>query len=79
LQSLFARIRASSANTFKVEPISAMPFGNESVVAYASVMLVLKGTAVETNAVTVWRVHEERLREVWDIPAIYSAPPQARG
>jgi ketosteroid isomerase-like protein len=79
LESLFARIRALSANTFKVEPISAMPFGNEFVVAYARVTLVLKGTAVETNAVTVWRVHENRLREVWDIPAIYSARPQARG
>jgi uncharacterized protein len=79
LESLFARIRSLSANTFKVEPISAMPFGNEFVVAYARVTLVLKGTPVETNAVTVWRVHENRLREVWDIPGIYSARPQAQG
>jgi uncharacterized protein len=77
LESLFAKIRSLSANTFKVEPISAMPLGDEFVVAYAKVTLVIKDIPIETNAVTIWRIHENRIREVWDIPAIYSARPSA--
>jgi hypothetical protein len=77
----FKNLKNVTDNTFEIEPISIVPFGEEFVVSHANLKLTLESMQIETESVILWRVHDGRIFEAWDIPAILSLPveaPQAR-
>lgn len=47
--------------------------GDEFVVTYVQDNMILNGQQLEINAVVVWRIVDEKIKEAWDIPAIYTA------
>jgi ketosteroid isomerase-like protein len=77
LKTFFSRLAALSDGTFKIEPVSITPFGNELVVTHSRNTLNFEGEALTLDAIVVWRVVNGRLAEAWDIPSAYSvAKPQ---
>ena len=77
LKAFFDKLGAGTGGTFAVEPISVTPFGDELVVTHVRDTMTLQGTALEIDAVVVWRIVDGRLAEAWDIPAINTARPPA--
>lgn len=70
MQGFFSRLYETSAGTFRVEPISLNPFGDELVAAYAVIRLSIGGADRELDALFIWRVFGGQVHEAWDIPAV---------
>lgn len=70
MKDFFASIHQSSGGTFRVDPVSLTPYGDELVAAHAVNRLSIGGADIEFDALVVWRVFDEQVHEVWDIPAV---------
>jgi hypothetical protein len=80
VKAFFKKLRKLTENTFQIEPLSAVPFGDEFVVTHANLKLTMETKKIETNAILVWRLHKDRIFEAWDIPAVLTLPqPQSVG
>lgn len=74
-RTFFERLHEGSDTGFKNQPHSLTPYGDELVVAYATNTVNFGGTAIDVDAIVVWRIVEGRLDEAWDIPAINTVRP----
>ncbi len=70
MKNVFTRLHETSGGTFRVEPISLTPFGDELVAAHVTNRLSVAGTDRELDALIIWRVFEGQVHEAWDIPAV---------
>lgn len=69
----FGRLGAQTEGTFKVTPLSIIPMGDELVVTHVKDNMTLWGQPLEIDAVVVWRIVDGKIKEAWDIPAVYTA------
>jgi ketosteroid isomerase-like protein len=76
IAAFFESVARRTGGTFRVEPVSANSAGDELVVTHARLHLTLDTRQIQTDALVVWRLHNHRVVEVWDIPAVH-APPAA--
>ena len=79
LQTFFEKLDVLTEGTFEAEPISITAVGDELVVAHTKNRMTLRGTPIETDAVTVWRIVGGRFLEVWDIPSIHTVHGRKHG
>jgi ketosteroid isomerase-like protein len=78
IATFFEKVAQHTNGTFRMQPVSATPIGDELVVTHARLALTLAGRPIETDVVVVWRVQGGRIAEVWDIPAAHmDAEPRA--
>ena len=75
LENFFERLQNVCGGTFKITPVSITTCGDELVVVHVRDTMVLEGTAMEIDAVVVWRIVDGKLAEAWDIPAVHTAHP----
>ena len=68
----FEKIAARSKGTFSVTPLSIAPMGDELVVTHVRDSMTMDGQPMEVDAVVVWRILDGKIKEAWDIPAVYS-------
>jgi len=66
----FSKMAGKTEGSFKVTPLSIIPFGDELVVTHVKDTMILEGEQLEIDAVVVWRIVDGKIREAWDIPAI---------
>jgi len=67
VRSFFESLARKSGGTFRIDPISVTPVGNELVVVQSRNTLTLDDRAVSVEVVVVWRILNGRVVEVWDI------------
>ena len=72
LKEFFKSLGGKTKGTFKVEPVSVTPIGDELVVAHVRDTLEFDGKSMAIDAVVVWRIVEGRFVEAWDIPSIHT-------
>ena len=72
LQDFFERTQDFSGGTFKINPVSITPVGDELVVVHVKDTMVFEGTPMEIDAVVVWRIVDGKFAEAWDIPAVHT-------
>lgn len=77
-REFFEKLGRTTGGTFKVEPISVTPYGDELVAAHVRDTMELAGAPLEVDALVVWRMVDGRITEAWDIPAVHTARPQSR-
>lgn len=70
LTDFFKRIGGLTKGSFKVQPISVTPMGDEMVVTHVKDHMLLNGKQKEVDAVVVWRIVDGKIKEAWDIPAV---------
>ena len=70
MRSFFERLQTASKGSFRIEPISMTPFGDELVASYVTNRLTLASASLEVDALVVWRVVGGQILEAWDIPAV---------
>lgn len=73
VRSFLETMRTLTNGTFSVEPVSMTPCGDELVVVQTRNRLTLGDRSIETDVVTVWRMVDGRVTEVWDIPSVHTA------
>ena len=56
--------------TFRISPVDACSVGCELVLAQTRNSFSVRGTKTEFDVVTVWRILDGKIAEVWDIPAV---------
>ena len=69
----FSAISGQTQGTFTVNPLSIVPMGDELVVTHVQNSMTLSDQDMEIDAVVVWRIVEGKIKEAWDIPAVYTA------
>ena len=74
LKAFFKALAGKTEGSFKVEPVSVTPVGNELLVVHVRDTMNLDDTSVVTDAVVVWRIVDGHFTEAWDIPAVFSPP-----
>jgi ketosteroid isomerase-like protein len=67
IRAFFGALAEMSHGTFRVEPVSVTPVGDELVVVQSRNMLTLGERTVTVDLVVVWRFVAGRIVEVWDI------------
>ncbi len=67
VRAFFDAIAGKSGGTFRVDPVSVTPVGDELVVVQARNTLAIGGRSVAVDVVVVWRIVDGRVVEVWDI------------
>jgi len=72
LKKFFAIIAGKTGGTFKVEPISTMPFGEELVVVHARDTMELEDNSIVVDVAVVWRIVDGKFAEAWDIPSAFT-------
>jgi predicted SnoaL-like aldol condensation-catalyzing enzyme len=69
-QTFFETIGKRMKGTFKVNPVSIIPIGDEFVVVHVIDTMVMENRPMELDAVVVWRIVDGKVTEAWDIPGI---------
>ena len=70
IAEFLTRLQTLSEGTFAIDPKAAVAIGDELVVAQTCNRLAYAGKMVEFDVVTVWRMIDGLITEVWDIPAV---------
>jgi predicted SnoaL-like aldol condensation-catalyzing enzyme len=68
----FEKIAGQTKGTFRVTPLSITPMGDELVVTHVKDNMTLNGQQIDIDAVVVWRIVNGKIKEAWDIPAVYT-------
>lgn len=75
IADLFERLGGLSETGFRQVHHSLTPCGDELFVTFVTNTLTFDGTAIDVDAVVVWRVFGGQIREAWDIPAVNTVRP----
>ena len=73
LTDFFQKLAGRTHGSFKVNPISIIPMGDELVVTRVKDKMLLKGNQMEIDAVVVWCIIDGQIKEAWDIPIAHTA------
>lgn len=72
LKKFFQRLGGQTAGTFKVEPVNAIPIGDELIVVHARNTMQRNGESIAIDAAVVWRIVDGQFAEAWDIPSAFT-------
>ena len=73
LTDFFQKIADRTSGTFKVNPISIIPLGDELILTYIKDTMVLDVRTMKVDAVVLWCIIDGEIKEAWDIPAIHNS------
>mgnify|MGYP001813368880 CR=1 FL=1 len=73
LKDFFQKIEGSTNGSFKVNPVSIIPMGDELIITHVKDTMVLKGKLMEIDAIVLWCIIDGEIREAWDIPIVHTA------
>ncbi len=72
IKSFFDKLIARTKGSFRVNPVSASAVGDELVVSQSVNTLSLDGKEIAIDVIVVWRIVDNRIVEIWDIPSVYT-------
>ncbi len=73
LMDFFKTLAGRTKGSFKVNPVSISPMGNEVVITHVKDTMSLDGEPMEIDAIVVWCIVDGKIKEAWDIPIIHTA------
>ncbi len=73
LTDFFNRLAGRTSGSFKVNPISITPMGDELITTHVKDTMFLEGKPMEIDAIVVWCIINGKIKEAWDIPVIHTA------
>lgn len=74
IATFFAKMAGLTGGSFKVTVRDARAVGDELVVVQTLNEMTLAGAEIAVDVVVVWRFVDGKITEVWDIPAVFTAP-----
>lgn len=73
LNNFFKTISGRTDGSFKVEPLSIVPMGDEIVVTHVKDNMVLNGKPMQIDALVIWCIIHGKIKEAWDVPVLPTA------
>ncbi|PRX57254.1 nuclear transport factor 2 family protein [Flagellimonas meridianipacifica] len=73
LIDFFKKLAVGTNGSFKVNPLSAFPMGDELVITHVKDTMILDGESMEIEAVVLWCIIDGKIKEAWDIPISHTA------
>ena len=74
MKTFFETMGAITKGTFRVQPMSMVAVGEELVTMHTRNTMTIEGESIATDVVLVWRIVDRRVKEIWDIPSVYTKP-----
>ena len=72
IATFFEKLRQLAGTDFQINTISVTAAGDELVVVHRKQIMDLEGQHIESDVVVVWRIVNGQIKEVWDMPSIYT-------
>ncbi len=73
LKDFFKTLAGRTNGSFKVNPVSITPLGDELIVTHVKDTMFLEGKQMEIDAVVLWCIIDGTIKEAWDIPVTHTA------
>lgn len=73
LKDFFQKIAGCTSGSFKVNPISIAPMGDELVITHVNDTMILEGKPMKIDAIVLWCIIDGKIKEAWDIPVAHTA------
>ena len=73
LIDFFKKIGGRTGGSFKVNPISIIPMGDELIITHVKDTMLLGGKQMKIDAVVLWCIIDGNIKEAWDIPVKHTA------
>ncbi|GAB5400566.1 MAG: hypothetical protein Aureis2KO_21510 [Aureisphaera sp.] len=73
LKDFFNRLAGRTGGSFKVNPVSITPMGDELIITHVKDTMSLDGGPMEIDAIVVWCIIDGKIKEAWDIPIVHTA------
>jgi hypothetical protein len=73
LKDFFHKIASRTSGSFKVNPRFIIPMGDELIITHVKDTLSLDGKPMEIDAIVVWCIINDQIKEAWDIPIAHTA------
>ncbi|TBN04326.1 nuclear transport factor 2 family protein [Hyunsoonleella flava] len=73
MKDFFKKIAGRTSGSFKVNPLSIAPMGDELVITHVNDTMILEGKPMKIDAIVVWCIIDDQIKEAWDIPVIPTA------
>ena len=73
LNDFFKRIASRTTDSFKVNPLSIIPLGDEIIITHVKDSMLLNGKQMKIDAVVIWCIIGGKIKEAWDIPVKHTA------
>ena len=73
LTDFFQKLAGRTSGSFKVNPISINPMGDELIITHVKDTMVLDGKPMEIDAIVLWCIIDGQIKEAWDIPIVHTA------
>ena len=70
LTDFFNRLGGRTGGSFKVNPVSIIPMGDEIITTHVKDRMLLEGNQMEIDAIVVWCIIDGKIKEAWDIPIV---------
>ncbi|WP_340198846.1 nuclear transport factor 2 family protein [Ascidiimonas sp. W6] len=73
LIDFFQKLADRTSGSFKVNPISIIPMGDELIITHVKDRMSLENKPMEIDAVVLWCIIDGKIKEAWDIPIVHTA------
>ena len=73
LTDFFQKLADRTSGSFKVDPVSITPMGDELIITHVRDTLSLEGKPIEIDAIVLWCIIDGQVKEAWDIPIVHTA------
>ncbi|WP_298761635.1 nuclear transport factor 2 family protein [uncultured Psychroserpens sp.] len=73
LTEFFNTLANRTRGSFKVNPISITPLGDELIVTHVKDTMLLEDKQMQIDAIVVWCIIDGKIKEAWDIPIAHTA------
>jgi len=73
LKDFFSRLGSRTGGSFKVNPISITPMGDNLIATHVKDRMRLEGQPMEIDAIVIWCIMDGKIKEAWDIPVSHTA------
>ena len=73
LTDFFKKIGSRTSSSFKVNPLSIIPMGDELIITHVKDTMLLGGKQMKIDAIVLWCIIDGKIKEAWDIPVIPTA------
>lgn len=73
LTDFFKRITSRTSGSFKVNPLSIVPLGDEIIITHVKDSMLFGEKQMEIEAVVIWCIVGGKIKEAWDLPVKHTA------
>lgn len=72
LKKFVQGLHGQTAGTFEVEPVNAIPIGDELIVVHVRNSMQYNGEFISIDAAVIWRIVDGQFAEAWDVPSAFT-------